>query len=285
MNIILNKNNATFFVTAIALVLFAIFTLPQKTLINTIIVLGQAHFLIAYIYANKYKKIDKKYIYKFFTLLLIFGSFSFLVFSDGSSSFFDLFLFSTLSVFVFHYFSDEFKISTAKIIENRKIGTISVLLSFLALLLVTVFKILSPIVYLITAVSLVLGGYFAFSFFKNKNLHVNDVLFFSFFLANIFVPIYWTYFGSISVYSVAGFIILFHYTRWYLRYLDIFSGSILKEYLNVVLWCNVFFGLLFSWYYLSPSSGILFLLFNPIFFFGWTLIHIVMSIRKEDSLI
>lgn len=284
MNLILNKNNTMFFLMAMAVPIVALISFSEKIAMNTVIVLGQAHFLMAYIYANKYNKIDKKYIYKFLSLVFVFGGFSYFIFFEGNPALLDLFLFSTLLVFSFHYFNDEIKISSIQEIRNRKIGILSVLFSFLALLLATVFKVSNPLIYPITAISLFFGVIFAIGFFEDKKIHFNKILFFVFFLGNLFLPIYLTYVENIAVYKIAGFIILFHYTRWYLRYLDIFSGQKLKEYLSFVFLCNLFFVLLFTWYYLAPGTGILFLLFSPAFFFGWTLIHIIMSIRKEDAL-
>jgi hypothetical protein len=189
-------------------------------------------------------------------------------------------------IFVLHYFYDELKI--LGIFPNRKTFVIflPVAISFFVSYLVKYFdyQFVSFYPFLFLAGAMFVTG------FKwiMQDVHngVERKIFLFFYTTNFLTPLVCIPFQVIDMVKISGFIILFHYTRWYLYYFDKFKKmpdkKFLEEYLEIVFWINLLVVILFVLYSLSPKAGFLALLFNPLFFYGWTCLHIFMSIRKTD---
>lgn len=97
------------------------------------------------------------------------------------------------------------------------------------------------------------------------------------------VPLYFAFYGGSNVYQISAFIIMFHYIRWYLLYFVKLHGTPEQRvFLDFVIWVHVFVVLTFFQYSLSPGVSVGYAFYSPLFFYGWTLVHIILSIRKKD---
>ncbi len=87
---------------------------------------------------------------------------------------------------------------------------------------------------------------------------------------------------DVSIYKIAGFIILFHYARWYLYYFKKFTDYEKTYYARAVIICNA---LSITGFFLYTQFNIfefLFVIYSPLFFYYWTLMHIFLTMRKTD---
>lgn len=261
--------------------LLCAFFLSNNQIITTVIFFGQAHFLLAYLYAGKYGRFNKIFLIKFLILVATLGSFCFFV--TKHQEFFPYVIFLTSVLFTFHYFNDEFKIRGLEKVDNKIFAVTSVVFSFISVFLIKIFSSPFGVSVLFLFFSIMFALFFIYqdkeyTFKKNKT-------FFIFFAMNIFFPLFFIFKKNVSAAQILGFIILFHYMRWYLYYLDRFSGPDLSSYKDAVIWCNLFVLLTFIIYTMVPGASILYVFYSPLFFYAWSVVHIVLFIRKEDYLL
>lgn len=83
--------------------------------------------------------------------------------------------------------------------------------------------------------------------------------------------------------QILGFIILMHYVTWYIEFYLTKCGDIQikKKYIWRVSFVNLFFVSLGALYFIFSQDYLAFL-FSPIFFYGWTLLHTLFTIRASD---
>ncbi len=264
-----------------------IFFVQQKTLLFFVIIFGQAHFIIAYFYRNKAGKIDGSYLKMFSYVSVIVGLLAFFVYKNVY--FFPYWIFFTLIIFVTHYILDEFKLNEGEVILNNRILAVgAAVFSFTALFIKKIFDISNiNINFLLFSASLLLLISFLatnkksiFKFTKELNI----TLFFL--LLNIVTPFTLLLFSKVTIIHISAFIILYHYIRWYVYYYQKFELSDncqeLYFYLDTVMWIHAFVFMLYVQYSISPNAGVLHYIFTPLFFYGWTIIHIIMSVRRSD---
>jgi hypothetical protein len=190
-------------------------------------------------------------------------------------------------IFVAHYFFDELKILGFENGGIRSISILTVLFSFFCSFLVKTFGLTSSQVLPLVGVTLILTLYLLHLLLKEK-YYPNDFKKISFYLftgLNIFLPLLLIW-SEVAMLKISAFIIVFHYIRWYFFYYDKLKNSSaeLARYLDVVFWVHFLVLSLFVIYSTDQHKGILILFFNPIFFYGWTSLHIFLSVRKEDYL-
>ena len=93
-------------------------------------------------------------------------------------------------------------------------------------------------------------------------------------------------FTKLDMLAVSSFIIIFHYIRWYIFYYEKFAilpdKKDLHYYFDVILWMHVFVLSLFILYSMDTKIGLLYVVFHPLYFYSWTCIHILLSVRLED---
>ncbi|MCW3109396.1 MAG: hypothetical protein JWQ09_3902, partial [Segetibacter sp.] len=131
------SQNTIGFALSVAAAYLCVFYLPYRSILYIFISLGQAHFLISYLYTHKAGKINNGYLLKFTASLFLVGFFSFYVFNH--TDFFPILIFITLLLFSSHYFNDEFKIGEIGVVSGRLFSQVAVLLAFVALLLSKIF--------------------------------------------------------------------------------------------------------------------------------------------------
>ncbi|MCF7816191.1 MAG: hypothetical protein K9M10_04285 [Candidatus Pacebacteria bacterium] len=260
-----------------------VIAIEKSLLLSLIIVLGQGHFILTYIYQYKKGKITKKYLY-FYPLFFII-TFSTIALFYQRNIFVDFFTLAAGMIFVFHYFNDEFHLSGLKRIERYSFGLGAVLFSFLSVFISMVFNIHYIKIIPLVILSLLLFSIFIYKEYSNKKENRNISLF-VFVLLNVFIPMYLLFTEKGTLVQLWGFIILFHYLRWYIYYYLKFKNDE-KEFLpylvkiftvNIIV---IFLYILYSTNYIFGTYLTVF--FNQIFFYGWTLMHIIFTLRKEDS--
>ncbi len=253
----------------------------DQTILFFIIIFGQVHFLLSYFYSHKIGKIDALYAKKFFLALVLVGTTCFFIFSKQQFIYFLIFF--TALFFVIHYFNDECRLSFGGGVRNQLFGIGAVACSFFAVFAVELFSLRPSLVVLLAVVATGLAVVFVAQRFLKTLPEERNPVFLLFFFFNIVVPFFFAFHPeAASINQVLGFIIIFHYVRWYLYYFQKFRGEELDSYTSLVAWTHIFVFLLFVEYRLSPLSGTLYIFFDPIFFYGWTILHIFLTLRPKD---
>lgn len=279
-NILPKNNTASLFFAVLAAAASSYF-LSDVEILFLIIFFGQGHFLLAYIYANKNNKINKRFVKIFLALVFSLGSLC--LFFKNSHFFYEITLFVTSTVFTFHYLNDEFKIAGMEYFSNKIIVITPLVASFGVFFLFKIFSIdAQKYLFLILSFLFFLTPILYYSF-KRISSNVQALNFFLiFYIINFLLPIYFLFFTKVSASQVLGFIIIFHYLRWYLFYFFKLEGGEFDFYIDVVIWVNIFVLFTFIQYILAPTSGFLYLFYSPLFFYAWSIVHIVLFIRKHD---
>ncbi len=266
----------------LSLLLVAIFNDDQ--ILNLLIILGQGHFLISYLYTHKAGKMNSLFRKKFFGLGFIVLGICLYVFKHQEHL--NLLAFFTGVLFIFHYYNDELKIQGIKRYRFFVLGSLASMLAFSGVYANKLFNFSSPLLYILSIASLLVFFYFSYlAVGIRKNIGNNAfvyVLFFTF--LNWAIPTLLISIPSVSVYQIFGFIILFHYFRWYIYYANIFKDTREPLYFYLKTIFNIHFLLiaLYVQHVLMKYSTYLVFIFNPIFFYGWTIMHILLSVRKND---
>ena len=263
---------------SIGLPLLCLFFFGDRTLVYAMVLFGQAHFLITYIYTQKARGIDRRYIAKLCALLLILTPLCFLV--VRYRNLLPWLILCTATLFVIHYINDEFKIAGIKDFQYKGLALLSITLSYIMAFTSKLFVAERPLLPVLCTISLALFLLFTYFFFHHKQQGTTST--FLFLLANVLVPSVLAFTNTLSVQQLLGFIVLFHYVRWYLYYFQKFTGEELTYYWDMILWCHIFVTIVFVQFILAPHTGIPPLFFSPTFFYGWTIIHILLSVRKSD---
>lgn len=261
--------------------LLIVCTLSDPQLLCAIIVFGQGHFFITYLYQYKYKKIDKKYVSIFMILSLLVFPLVYNLYYENHQ-FINYFILFVGTLFVFHYYNDELFIQLGINADKKLLAIIPIILSYFTVFSVILFGVdyhkLIPLI----IISLTLFALYIYKTFKaTKNRSASILLFTTF---NVIAPIFLSINSIASLEQVFGYIIIFHYIRWYIYYIQRYSidEKNYTEYTKSVFRINLFVLSLFL-IYIATSGYVLFLfLFNPLFFYGWTVLHIMMSLRKDS---
>lgn len=268
-----------YFFIAAFISLVCVWLLPDNQILMTIIFFGQAHFLLTYLYARKYKKINTTYIKKFLFFVLLLGGICFYIIENPQ--FLPVMILVTSFLFTFHYFNDEFKIIGLEKLQNKLLGVLAVVLVASSVFSVKLdISSVGSVLWLVVT-SLVLALLFIYRLYK-EGLILKNKIFFAFFVLNIVIPIFLLSQKNISIYQVLGFIIIFHYIRWYLYYFEKFKDKELDYYSNAVIGANFIVLVAFILYISVPVFGILYVFYSPLFFYAWSIVHILLSLRKHD---
>lgn len=266
----------------LSLLLVTIFNDDQ--ILNLLIILGQGHFLISYLYTHKAGKMNSLFRKKFFGLGFIMAGICWYVFTH--QEYLNLLAFFTGVLFIFHYYNDELKIQGIERYRFFTLGSLASMLAFSGVYASKLFNFSHPLIYVVSVVSFLIFFYFSYAVLKiRKNIGNKSFLYLLFFtFLNCVIPTLLIQIPSVSVYQIFGFIILFHYFRWYIYYANIFKDNRESLYFYLKTIFNIHFLLiaLYVQHVLMKYSTYLVFIFNPIFFYGWTIIHILVSVRKND---
>jgi hypothetical protein len=269
----------------------ALFLGDRLSVLTLFIVLGQGHFFSTYFFQFKSGKITKKYLAVYAFAALVLG----VVFLGTIRP--EILVVTTSIYFVIHFMRDE--IHHLETQKNRSAGLniLPVILGYTGILLSL--KVVDFTPYLLTMrfdggifpgaalyfMLMALGVflYKAYSDWKdgsvtnprNGYFHACSLALFAVYLSGI--PLY--------AEQVMGFIILYHYSNWYLHYYFKLKTQPVRQktYLRDVILVNLF---TLALYYFTARSNLMPVpdgfIFMPYFFYIWTLLHLVATERKAD---
>lgn len=250
-----------------------------------VLILGQAHFAIAYLYSYKAGKMNGEYALKFVGALLFFGAISYFVYTNNN--YLTLYIFWIFMMFVQHYAIDELKMSGIHGLHSRAQISLVVTLSFAAFMCVKLFGFPLTTIFYFLIPQYALLALFVYKNYERLALYFRrDYVVYIFFMLNILLPYFLACLDWTEANMVSGFIILLHYTRWYifyyLKFVQAKDTVSLNYYLRAVLSVNALVILLFMIHSLNYEDSQLIYYFSQSFFFGWTGVHIYLSFRKGD---
>lgn len=253
-------------------------TLSPAAIMSTFIVMGQGHFLLAYLYQWRAGKIGWRYgaLYAAaFTLLLI----AYQYIPEPKLWTF----FVAGSIFAIHFFVDEYFLAKITLtLERILLGSTFIGLYSMLLLRALYFVTIPGVLVVIAGILLIP---LIVQIVRTRVLPFTDGIFIlgSFVLLLLLVQPH-----VISLHAALGFIIFAHYFRWYLHFYMRLKASPdqarFKKYLVDVAVVNALVVILFGIFVMYPGS-ILQFAFAPTFFFMWTILHVLFSIRVPASIL
>jgi hypothetical protein len=265
----------TFFVPSLLITILFVLVLSPKSLFIFMILLGQGHFMLAYLYKHFAGRLERRDLVMLLGLILLVGCGCFAV--VYFPFLFPYLIFLTLIIFIFHSTLDEMKIFEIGDRGLRQRILFSSVILYVPLLMAYLFNIGKGV----TIPLLIISALLTVSMLSSKLKVIQGKVFFCVFLAiSFFIPVILTLFPVISLYTLSGGIILYHYVRWYLYYFTKTNDK--KTYVPIVLWVNISVFLLGIIHNLSPGVLHLYLLFDPVFFYGWTIVHIVATFSMRE---
>jgi len=269
--------NPISFMASFLVVLFYIIFASDREIVALFVVLGQAHFLLTYLYQARAGKIGWKYL-----VLYALALSSLFVIASGSNDPRSWTFVLAGSVFAVHFFVDEMMMHELPLTRERKLLGAAFIFLYSALLFRGAYDVSFPLVSCAIAVGLVAP--ITLQRLRERSIRVPDM----FFLGSIFVLLFvflvpW----SVSLASALGFIILFHYARWYLfmffRFLMEDGRPRLYGYVRDVVAVNA---VAMAGYGLYRVGGITMLryVFDPTYFYIWTIMHVLFSVRLPKKI-
>jgi hypothetical protein len=301
---------------SVALVVAALVMLPPLEIQEAIIVFGQGHFLACYYYQYKYHKIDRPYLLRYFTsLILIFGAY--ILYPN-------LFLLVTVASvwFVIHLSVDERFLWKDPPNLQRGLALLPFLLLYTALIVDSIYvghvniqtaswigpaqELVVPILgtwvspYGLMAAGAALVIYLLYIRMRPSRMQPHDVYFL---LGTAVLAVLFSTGHAPSHYYLMGSIILFHYSSWYVHYGVKWKDDKPRRnrYILDMLVVNALvFGIyaIYRWMpqalvveyiprYIFPfkdpvHGNILASLFSPGYFYLWTLMHFISTARLSD---
>lgn len=266
------------FLVSATIPLLATLFLSEGILLYAIVVFGQAHFLITYIYIHRARKIGEAFLLKFFVLAAILTPICYLALREPMVL--KLLILTTSLMFIVHYLNDELRIGGTTPFPHRWAALLSATAAFAGLFAAKTFVLPAVISGTLIGIAMVSLAFFLFHALRTKSLWQGTVLFL---LGNITVLSAGTLFlPEVTEMRFLGFIVLFHYLRWYFHYFQHFTGEVRDIYWDFVIWCHAFVTICFALFIIAPATGIAYLFFAPPFFFGWTIMHIILTFRLAD---
>lgn len=256
--------------------------LSEMAALTAVVVFGQAHFFISYFYTHKGGKMTPKYLKKFFTTFFLVFACALYVFTHPQ--YFNLWIYITMMAFVVHYFFDEYKLQATEAVVSKYIAVSGLLVLYGYVFGVKLFDAQLSMPVLVSFFSISVAAVIVWYLRQRspRSFLLQTVIFFLLHISFLLVA---SISSEINEYHISALIVLHHYIRWYAYYYDIFSKHDhvgLERYIDVILLFHLFVFVLYYQYTLNPSAGFVQFLFNPVFFYAWTLVHIYMSVRPSD---
>lgn len=258
--------NAIGFAGSFVLALTAVLILSRHQIVDAFIVFGQGHFLLAYLYQWRAGKVGHTY-------LTLYATASFVLIL-GLACLPDIYEWSLIvagTIFAAHFFFDEYfihQISTEW--KRQSLGVVFIAL-FCSVLVQSAFGISFATAAIVLAIA-------AITLFVMGNRETVDIFFLgctALLAAMLVIP--WI----LSIEVMLGFIVLFHYARWYTHFYFRLRthAERFREYVRDVVVINGFIVALFAVFVASSRSTILVYMFAPTYFYAWTILHVLFSVR------
>ena len=259
--------------------------LDWRSLVATFIVLGQGHFLIAYLYQARAGKIGPSYAIRYlFWVAVILSIYRLHPFAAGLTTIATIY-------FALHMAVDELYLTRypLKLNQSPVHGA-------------RVLEMLPFIVVYAAAVSdamLAHGAWLQFPALAGPALTVAKVAYLAYLLLLALtgyrpdrLSVYLLSVGAclslssqlgwleqVPAPKLSGFIILFHYFNWYLHYFLSLTAPLKGTYLKQVVSLNL---VVVALYRLVGATGLGWILFQERNFYVWTLLHLITSTRPAD---
>lgn len=247
-------------------VLLALYLLPQQFMFAAMIVGGQAHFLMAYLYQYRAGKMSQRYLLLAFSIATLFGMYFFI-----SGAFFPLYFLVSL-FFGIHFVIDEVTLHD----ESWSFMKVSTVVGFVVLFMAFVIHLVFPILYTLFAILTfnAVGVLVRLMLYSQRPSPVEWYLWFleALIVLMVFAAI------PIPFMLITSFVVILHFTNWMVGY-----GVRLRD--DVARRRNYWLETVVSF----VGIGILYVLFSslyePLFnlffelgaYYAWAIAHIVLS--------
>lgn len=262
-----------------------VFLLDWRSVVVTFIVLGQGHFLMAYVYQAGAGKIDRRYLTNFaawsvFILICYWRH----PFPAGLTAIATIY-------FGIHMAIDELYLTQTPMNLRQSPLHLGRLFEMLPLILIYAAA--------VSDAMLAHGAWLQFPVLSGTALTAAEVSYLTYLLllwpggyrpdarslylivagAGLYGASRWGYLEQVPAPKLSGFIILYHYFNWYLHYFLSLVRPLRGLYLRRVAMINV--GSL-SLYLATGTSGPGWIFFQEQNFYLWTLLHLITSTRYTD---
>lgn len=249
-------------------VLIVVLLLDPNDVLQLFIVLGQAHFILTYRYQTDAGWYTPK-------LLVVYGITLISLFYLATTRQYDEYLVVvTATHFMIHYLFDEVKLFRRELDFSFILIVFPIFFTFSYLIVSDQLGVSLPSVELLLGVAVACYAPILLS----RKLDWERVYFIAVFVAFVAASsFFW-----ISTEKAFGYIILTHYLAWYVEYyVKINNAEQRKTYIWRVTYINVGVIALYG-AYVWMNIGALGYVFMPIYFYVWTLLHTLFSMRKQD---
>ena len=262
-----------------------VFLLDWRSLVVTFIVLGQGHFLMAYVYQAGAGKIDRTYLATFVAWAAIIVTTYWLhPFPAGLTAIATIY-------FGIHMAIDELYLTHLPLTLRQSPLHLGRLLEMLPLVVIYAAA--------VSDAMLAHGAWLQFPTLAGAALKLAEACYLAYALliwpggyrpdgrsaylflagAGLYVSSRWGYLGQVPAPKLSGFIILFHYFNWYIHYFFSLVRPLRTLYLKRVAVINL--GAV-SLYLATGTSGPGWIFFQEQNFYLWTLLHLITSTRYLD---
>lgn len=264
------RTSNLFLMVSLAVAAYMVMWMPGFYLTKAVVFFGQGHFLLAYLYQWKAKKIGLRYLVSYGVMVT--ALFVLYAFVPHPSQWLPIVAGVLFSV---HLLGDELYIAG---IERTRLVT-TYLASFIALyalVLVSSAYLIAVSVWVI-ALCLLPVLYVAYRRTREQSWSFLEMLM----LLGVahFVYALVTQARPAEVFVIFAFTIIAHYVRWYLFYWSKLSDKheARSVYVRDVVLVHVILGVLFVAYLIEGYTGSMSIFFDPTLFYVWTILHIVFS--------
>lgn len=239
-------------------------------------VLGQGHFLGAYYYQWKAKKIRTFWACVYVALAALF------FYIAVSTHRLEWFVLCAGVLFFIHHFFDEVTLWGKERSFFRALELTPPILLYSSFTADVLFGTALTVYASALSVALML----VYVFFVARKLYVPDALSIYFALITIsLLFLKWIVAASIAPETLLGSVILYHYICWYIYFYFRFAKDATKQsmYVREMLAIHaIVFGVYAVFLYTTWGSLNLGYVFLPIYFYIWAILHILFSVRMSD---
>jgi hypothetical protein len=266
------KNSLIKIINCILVLMLLFFFKSQNTLLQILIVMGQAHFALAYYYQYKSGKINRRYGLNYLMFSIVLLSYFFFFLNETHLIIF------TSALFVLHFLADEYHLNSRRLFRAEFYKIMPFLFAYTAF----IFDGIPGLIY-IKIMSLLSLAFYMFKLLRTKDSNSSNDTYLLVYAILLVLSTFGNFFNIKQNYMF--FIVVVHYLNWYTYIFQKYQGTKaqINKYIADVLIFNGIFISLFIIYKLTTTGKFIFsVLFDPIPFYLWTLMHLMVTFRKSD---
>ncbi len=256
-----------------ALTALAIFFLSDEKVQQLFIVLGQGHFIAAYLYRWKAGKIGAAYITRYILIFVaLIASYEYYRYD------FELEIITAL-YFTVHFLVDERYLKGGTPLPKGLLLLLPFFLLFMGYVLD--YRLHLGMSRPLVLVSLVISLATVAAFIARR--FVDGILLLYFQILYLLLVAVYPIHDTLPLNYLIGSIVLFHYFNWYLHYALRYSADRRKfrSYVYDMLFVNAL--VLSAYFFFRANDESIFrYFFRPSYFYIWTLMHLVFTTRRSD---